>query len=214
MATEISGGGIYWKSGIDNSDFKKGEQEIVSGFDRMSKAAQKSGDILDATISKKLGANAAQNIAILERELAKYEKTLERLSGSTNLGGKGFDGLKSQIRALYAEIDRQQAVLAKGGGISSTVIGETEKVVQATTKGANGIQKVVSGAWGFLRQAAYLIPGLGIAGLIGVIITGLKALWDEFSKGGGALSDFKKNVEITSEALRSTPYIGARKNIA
>jgi hypothetical protein len=214
MATEISGGGIYWKSGIDNSDFKKGEQEIVSGFQRIEKAAQKSGDVLDKSISSKLGANAAQNIAILERELAKYEKTLERVSGSTNLGGKGFDGLKSQIRAIYSEIDRQQAVLSKGGGISSTVIGESEKVVTATKKSASGITNVAGKAFGFLRTLANLIPGLGLAGLIGVIITGLKALWDEFSKGGGALSDFKKNVEITSEALRSTPYIEARKNIA
>ncbi len=214
MATEISGGGIYWKSGIDNSDFKKGEQEIVSGFQRIEKAAQKSGDVLDKSISSKLGANAAQNIAILERELAKYEKTLERVSGNTNLGGKGFEGLKSQIRALYSEIDRQQAVLSKGGGISSTVIGETEKVVVATTKSAGGITNVAGKAFGFLRTVANLIPGLGLAGLIGVIITGLKALWDEFSKGGGASSDFKKNVEITSEALRSTPYIEARKNIA
>ena len=192
MATEISGGGIYWKSGIDNSDFKKGEQEIVSGFQRIEKAAQKSGDVLDKSISSKLGANAAQNIAILERELAKYEKTLERLSGSTNLGGKGFEGLKSQIRALYSEIDRQQSVLSKGGGISSTVIGETEKVVTATKKSASGITNVAGKAFGFLRTLANLIPGLGLAGLIGAIATAVVEAAKKLSIFNKELTELEK----------------------
>lgn len=192
MATEISGGGIYWKSGIDNSDFKKGVVEVESGFKRMEKAAQKSGDVLDKSISSKLGANAAQNIAILERELAKYEKTLERVSGNTNLGGKGFEGLKSQIRAIYSEIDRQQAVLSKGGGISSTVIGESEKVVTATKKSAGGITNVVGKAFGFLRTLANLIPGLGLAGLIGAIATAVVEAAKKLSIFNKELTELEK----------------------
>lgn len=168
MATEISGGGIYWKSGLDNSDFKKGVVEVESGFKRMENAAKASGDVLDKSISSRLGKDAATNIKILEQELLKYETTLKRVSGSDSLGGKGFEGLKSQIRAIGVELDAQNDKLK---GSSEPVIIEQEKVVTATKKSAGGITNVVGKAFGFLRTAANLIPGLGLAGLIGAIAT-------------------------------------------
>lgn len=153
-------------------------------------------------------------VALLNKEIDLLAAEITRLN---NVGKVGFDAFGNKIVRTTSEIDLLATQIKKGTG-SFTVFGKAGKltgstlgsltgvlnttrssvatIVPQTSKLTSGFLSVASGAKGafsILRQAAFIIPGMGIAGLIG----GLSNLVAGLFKTGSAASEaFEKLKEL------------------
>ena len=146
----------------------------------------------------------------LKREIADLRAQIE------GKGGKGklqvfAEGSREEavatVKRIRAELDSMTAAQLKSnpGKYLRAELKVAEKELENLTKlsgqAAEKTGNVFNKAWGFLRQAAYLIPGLGIAGIIGLIADAVIDLGKQFLKVNEIQKDFK---EINVEAAKAT----------
>lgn len=142
---------------------------------------------------------AGGSINQLKANLAQLVAEYESLSVAEQKSAKGLQ-LSSQISKTETDLAKAKAAM-RGTGNEATSMGSK------VAKGAGQ-------AFGLLRNLAYLIPGLGLAGIIGLITDGIIALVQELIKGDGAFDRFKIAVEASAEALKGGDYQNAKIQVA
>lgn len=185
--------------------------------------------------------------SLLETELAKIREKLATMPqvGSPTVVA-GFAKLQQQEAALNnitAKLSqnfttaratvlgyRQAATqLGETFGVDSAIAANFSKEIEAsgiklekTSLIGNKSSTIFRGLFTNLRNIAYIIPGLGLAGLIGLLLTPLeaagKALLDYVGKltaGSQAMQDMKHKQELLNEAISQSEneYTAAVKNV-
>lgn len=143
-----------------------------------------------------------QSLSANDKSIAAVNKQLKSLNTGTRDGAKEAAGLKAQLSTLASVND----TLVKG--IASTKMelqNETAalrthtKEVVAAEKGGKGFSGGLSKIWSGLRNIAYIVPGLGIAGLIGLLtgplVEGLSALVAGFTNSRNSIKQFNEALE-------------------
>ena len=152
-------------------------------------------------------------LKLQQKELINESGSIDHLRARLALLTKAFNAMSAEQRSMPFG----KFIEAEGLKTSATLkqlegrIGDHRRNVGDY---GNAMQNALSGAWKGIRMFAYLIPGLGIAGVFDLIAQAIKALWEEFRNGNGALNEFKRNVEITAESLKDSGYTQARVKVA
>ena len=146
---------------------------------------------------KDLGTSLSRN----DKEIASVNKQLTSLNTTSATGRKEAAGLRVQLaqlattnNTLVTGIKNTKVELAA----ESTAMKVLANDVKAAEVGGSGFAKGLSSIFGGLRKIAYLIPGIGIAGLIG-LLTG--PLIDAFSSLIGKESELTKEQNKFNDSL-------------
>jgi hypothetical protein len=132
--------------------------------------------------------NAKGSLENRRAALIRLNTVYDRLSPKerdTSWGRRMADTIKNvslQVKALESATDRNQRNVgnyAEGGA-----------------KGFDKLSKSAGKAWGIIRQAAYIIPGLGIAGIMGLGVEGVLALANAMDILSTTTEEQKKQVEF------------------
>ena len=176
MSTEISGGGLYWKSGIDNSGFDQDVVKIEQGLKRIESAAQTSGAVLDKSFSNMSTEKLTINIGIAEEKLKgliAYSEKKHGLGFDTNTAKSNIASLQAQIKKMYAELDSRKITtpLPEKNIVAATeAIKGLNKSSAEVIKTSSGVTKGMTAAWGAIKGfGASLLSIAGVAGIYGVV---------------------------------------------
>ena len=165
----------------------------ASKYTEEIKALKKEIEALKAAASK--GSKKLEVFA--PGSVADAEASLKRLRGEL----AGLDA--QQLKSKWGKELKKDATLAEK---------ELKKLqVQAGLTAESG--NLLNKSWSFLRTAAYLIPGLGIAGIIGIITDAVVDLVQTFTKAEEAFDGFK-NVQIDAAKATKEQEVVLRAAIA
>jgi hypothetical protein len=214
MAVNTQGGALEFVSTIDTSQFEDGiskmKRDINSVVQQSSKGAKAQQDQLKIQLSQFQSVNT---------ELNKVQHSIETLRGMSEarknfiLSETDVNKIKKyreEITVLEKEIERLSNIGKAGFDNLGNPIKNAGKEIAETV----GKTNLLSKSFGFLRTAANLIPGIGLAGIFGLIGTGVVALIKSFTDGGKALNDFKTRYNDLSKALDSGGFQDAIKNVS
>jgi hypothetical protein len=95
---------------------------------------------------------------------------------------------KKEISSIDVEIGK----LSNAGKAGFTAVGE--EIAKTATKG-----NLLTKAFGFIRQAALFIPGIGVAGIFSLIGDSVFALVASLFKGAQAFDEIKEKIKLFSE---------------
>lgn len=154
-----------------------------------------------------------KTIALQKQEMFSAAGSVDQLKARAAILTQQYNSLGEAGRKSAAG----QEITAELKKTNQALIASGEQIEDHRRKVGNysgGITKALSGAWGMLRKLAYLIPGLGIAGIMGLLAEGIAALWEEFKKGNGVLDAFKAKLELTKAALEDGGYKQAQKAVS
>jgi hypothetical protein len=191
------------------------------GFDALGNAIIEPTGLMEALILKAndlhlaiVKATSPEEVAVLNAEL---ETTNAELSKLRNAGTDGFDGLGNklvveaglldqlrikaaqlrtsigaatspeQIAAFNAELEVTNAEMTRLTNAGRTGFDSLGNPIEEVTRKSNLLGK----AWGFLRQAAFILPGIGIAGIFNVIGIAVASLVEAIMNGSKSLDKFK-----------------------
>lgn len=151
------------------------------------------------------------SIASLTEENKKLRAERDKLDISTAAGRQKIkdlnEGIKENNRIILANQDvvkRQAANVGHYASATTNLDAETKKINETLGSFRGDVGK----AWGALRQLANLLPGIGIAGIMGLAIDGVLALADSFD-----LLSNKTKEEIESAKVLSDVHKEMVKNI-
>jgi len=147
---------------------------------------------------------AIQSIETLRAKLLLKQQSLIETTDITKAAA-----LNKEITGLQTQIAKIANAGKTGFDDLGNALGKAEGAVAKTAKSTN----VLSKGFGFIRQAAYLIPGIGIAGIFNVIGEAVVALISSLTKGAAAFDAVKAKVATLGKALESTEYTNAIKNV-
>jgi hypothetical protein len=153
----------------------------------------------------------AVSIASLTEENKKLRAERDKLDVSTAIGRQKIkdlnEGIAENNRIILANQDvvKKQAANVGNYASATTNLNAETKKISGTMASFTG---VVGKAWGALRQLAYIIPGLGIAGIMGIAIDGILMLANSFD-----LLSTKTKEEIESAKVLSDVHKEMVKNI-
>lgn len=175
-------------------------QEMKAKYDELRAASAKGLD--PAAVSK-----YNDQIKALKKEIDGLKAQLNSTTGKKiEIFAPGsVDEARATVARLRSELDglSRDARRSKTGQylkaefeLAKKELAETTKEVENNAKASGALNK----AWGFLRQAAYVIPGLGIAGIIGLITDAVMDLVKQFNAAEEAQKVFKN---ISAEASKS-----------
>lgn len=136
-------------------------------------------------------------------EAMKLEYTLltRSIDGLTAAELKSVEGIKLQQRAFALQTDIKAADAA---------INTFGRNVGNYTK---SIANAAGTAFGALRKIAYLIPGLGLAGLIGILIDPIVNFTKKLLASSKAIDEVKASQQSLNKAFESNSYTEAIKNV-
>lgn len=151
---------------------------------------------LTATIRLQAQAMAAEEGSIerMVAELTLLQRAYARLSATEKSGAFGM-AIKNEIDVLDPALKKAEEGIGKTG--------------RQVGNYSNAITKSLSGAFGFLRQIAYILPGIGLAGLIGGIMEGVIALTksmfdfgDSITRDTSRVGQLKENLAAFNAEVR------------
>jgi hypothetical protein len=130
---------------------------------------------------------AAGSLEALRARLNLATREYDKLSAAAKASPLGL-GLKREVDGLTASIKTQEEATGRFqrnvGNYGGALVGFFGK------------------AFSFLRQIAYIVPGLGIAGIIGAIVSGLGALVGGLFNSSKAFNVAKESAKAYTEALK------------
>lgn len=151
-------------------------------------------------------------IASLQSRMASAQGTGKAFNASLNeltaevafFGG----GVKNTNTAALAYVSSIKSLTPASAGGAAAL---KDLSVQAATSG-NAFNKIVSGvggAYGAIRKLAYILPGIGVAGIIGAITEGIVSIFSTSSKETEkSVSELQKNIRslstVQNEAIGGT----------
>jgi hypothetical protein len=150
-----------------------------------------------------------QSLRATEAEFTAQAKIVAGTSGAYDLLNARYEEAKKNARDIAVAFGedslqaQKAAASAKALGVQLQNIDAGVGVSTRKVGGyANGITEAFSKGFGFIRQAAYILPGIGIAGIIGAISDGIikvvnaLGLFDEaFNKSATQLKAYNEVVE-------------------
>lgn len=144
----------------------------------------------------------------LTKEFLAEEGSIEELRARVNSLTQSYEKLSATEKAapfgqnIKTQIDKLQPALVT----AEAAIGKNQRQVGAYT---SSITKAFTGAFSQLRQLAYIIPGLGIAGIfniafdaIGGLISELTSSVSSFEKTIQSEKDFADELENTNKLIK------------
>lgn len=214
------------------------------GFDDFGNAIKPDLGLLDELNAKlaalRSQAGAAKSpidLAGVNAEIAATEARLKQLAQS---GKAGFDEMGRPLReqeGLLQRLQREAAIYQRG--IQTATLPENitkynqkleqtnVQIAQLSNAGKTGFDSLgnkiadtakktglLQKGFSFLRDAAMFLPGIGIAGLIGIISDALIELISNLFKGEDAFEKFAARFKTLGAALDSGDYKNAVKNIS
>ncbi|WP_018629185.1 hypothetical protein [Niabella aurantiaca] len=153
--------------------------------------------------------------AQLASEVSFVTKVLQQQRIEQTAGAGSVAALDARVKLLtlsYNQLSQaeQKALvgqtLQKELGTAKVALEQAKKPLDdvgktATTMGSK-VSSGASAAWGALRKLAYIIPGLGIAGLIGILIDPIVNLFSRILKGSEAVQRLKKELDDLKSAQK------------
>lgn len=115
--------------------------------------------------------------------------------------------LKQQVKSLKAELSGLDATLlrSKGGKALTSELklatGELKSLEKQSGLATGATQNLATKGFGLLRTAANILPGIGIAGIIGIIASGAEDLVQSFIGVGKASKDAKENTDKLKNSI-------------
>lgn len=198
---------------IDENNDKLGKQKInIGNYPTAFSGAFKFLNDELATIEGKLAGPGLNG-----KEIENLALKQEALRNATALVGKEFSSTTAQQNAFKEAATQIGVVFGKDSETfkqfnSQVQAGKAElDSVKGAMSGAEAagskFGKVLGGIWGGIRQIAYAIPGVGIAGLVGLLLTPLGALGAELFKYVKTSGEAGKATEDLNEKLKSQAEI-------
>lgn len=153
------------------------EKNVTEMSAKVSKRAQEARDKLSELITaqEKYKNDASEIrgvIAANNKELNQLDRQLQKLISSGQGASKQASNLRAQIRGVLTnttEFKEQLTLTGRGLTQTTSAIKVQRVAVKEAEKAGNSFTKGLSNAYSGLRKIAYVIPGLGIAGLISMI---------------------------------------------
>lgn len=106
-------------------------------------------------------------------------------------------------RISQTRLGAQSVVTAGEIGVATAA---TNANNSAATSSLAGIGQGLTRGLGYLRTLAYILPGIGIAGIFNVIIKGVTALYEAIFSGREKLDIFVAQLKNMNEVLKSTTF--------
>jgi hypothetical protein len=159
-------------------------------------------EIKDANTLIQAQAQAAINTSTsLKGMQARYEQltiVLNKMNDAQRASPQGIR-LTQEAKQLDVQIQR----LRKSSG----------QLHDSTNNMSNAATRSLGRVIGYLRNIAYLIPGIGIAGLIGLLYEGFISLAKAIYDGSRSLNEFKEKYRALNEAVQGGEFTDAVKNV-
>lgn len=109
-----------------------------------------------------------------------------------------------QLKNNIMQMGHTYRELAVGTSTAASSMLSFEKIIQKAPTEMDKVAKGVSSVWSVIRQAAYILPGLGIAGIIGIATEGVAKLVEMVSGMNNTLSETEKELmKVRNEAQKS-----------
>jgi hypothetical protein len=161
------------------------------------------GKLSGPGLSGKEVENLAQKQEVLRNATALVNKEFSSSTAQQN----AFKEAATQIGVVFgkdSETFQQFNTHVKAG---KAELDGVKNAMSGAEVAGNKFGKVLGGIWGGIRQIAYAIPGVGIAGLVGLLLTPLGALGAELFKYVKTSGDAGKSTEDLNEKLKSQAEI-------
>jgi len=142
--------------------------------------------------------NAKGSLEQRRAALIRLQIAYDRLSVSERESAYG-----QRLQGVIKGVNTQVYELEKATGRAQRNVGN---YTSAFTKGLRGV-------WKGIRQIAYIVPGLGIAGVINLALAPLLNLISKLELFKKKLTEAEQASKILSESLGSTEYSDAIKNV-
>jgi len=177
--------------------------------------------VLQTRTEKQVAAERAKNarieadannkqVAILQKSIANIQKQsgayaqLSREYNEVSLSAKNFNLTLGANNPLTIAATRRAGELATQLKTVDATVGQNQRSVGDYS---NAITKAAGGAFGAIRKLAYVLPGLGIAGIFGLIFDGLSNVISSLNIFSSKMSEAAKNqknfAEVEKQAAES-----------
>lgn len=139
------------------------------------------------------------------KSLRSAESELANTNKLTSAGRKKYAELSAEVQKLTGTIKAQESTLISNKvelAQSSTAIRQQTIAVKQAETAHSGFASGASKAFGALRKLAYLIPGIGIGGLVSLIAGPLITAFTDWAGITGEVAEQQKKVaEFTKSAI-------------
>ena len=139
----------------------------------------------------------------LSLEMARLKAQLQNLPNAFNAVTGNLNKQNKEAVALVGKIGTIDAALKGADASMGTYSRNVGNYTSAFSKG-----------FGAIRQLAYLLPGIGLAGVFNLIFEGIEKVIDELDLFGGKTDDAQKALEGLQAGLKSDAYKTAIVNVA
>jgi hypothetical protein len=150
-------------------------------------------------------------LAKLDKDLKGAQKALKQYTTYTDAE------LRKSSMANYGVQKKQLQIsesLAEGAAKAAKAIRVQAVETQAATAASGGFVQEIGGAYSSLKGLANILPGIGIAGIFTLGFQALKPLIDQLDLFNKKLSETEKASQIAVDALSSSSYTDAVKNVS
>lgn len=134
--------------------------------------------------------------------------------------GSSSDQLAARLdslRRVYRSLSAEERANAQVGGVLRTSIAETNaQITQLDARQGvynRNVGNYLRSAFGGLRQLAYILPGIGIAGIFNLIFEGIGSVVSQLTKSERPLDTFVQKFKSLGEAAKSSDFTDAVKNV-
>jgi hypothetical protein len=140
--------------------------------------------------------------------IAKEEKALEALASDYKVLSLAQKDAIARYQNLVLLVGKDDPVARAAGKEAAALTDQLKSVDEAThvyTRNVGNyggaIVKAFSGAFSFLRTIAYILPGIGIAGILGGIVDVVVSLTSAIFSGTNALNTLAENYKNVNEVV-------------
>lgn len=190
-----------------NVEIAKGNAEIAKAAIQANNLTASNNKAVEA--NNKLTASEQKKAAALEKTQGEYKKLLASFNEATlraRTAGAAF-GTDSEA---YTKAAGDVQKLRKQLDNIDQPLGNFQRNVGNY---GNAIAGAFSKAFSVIRQAAYILPGIGIAGIFNLLFEGATLLFNKLTEGKFALDEFGKTATALGKAFEDSGFKEAVSNV-
>jgi hypothetical protein len=170
-----------------------------------------------------LSGKEVENLTVKQEALRNATALVNKEFSSTTAQQNAFKEAATQIGVVFgkdSETFKQFNTQVQAG---KTELDGVKNAMSGAEVAGNKFGKALGGIWSGIRQIAYAIPGVGIAGLVGLLLTPLGALGAELFKyvktsgdAGRATEDLNEKLKDQADIIEETKskFSSAASNVA
>ncbi len=211
----------------ENSDALARQKINIGNYPNAFGSAFKTLNAEMTNLEQKLSSGKFQG-----EELEQLKIRLQALQNAAKMTGQEFKTVNEQQRA-YNEAAKQIGLVygknsdvfkqfSKEVGTGNKALNDLSKEVSNASTGSKGLAGGLSNVWSAIRRIAYVVPGLGIAGIIGLMLVPLQSLAASIFKAnervsglGDGFKDLRQRIKDTEGDIEksSRQFEDAAKNV-